>query len=80
MRTLDPNLPLHLIAFVVFVGGGLLFGYLVKWWGLLASVGFAVFLMYAWEFSAAGVTYASVGGLVASGAVVTGALLRRRLQ
>lgn len=64
---------------LIVLGGGLLVGALFRWWGLLVPVGFAVFLMYAWEFYGPAVAYAVIAGGVASAGVVTGALLRRRL-
>ena len=76
----DPYVPLYLIAFAVFVSGGLLIGFALKFWGLLAAVGFACFLAYAWEFDPAGIAYAAIGGGTASGAVVVGSLLRRKLR
>jgi hypothetical protein len=76
----DPYLPLYVIGFAVFVGGGVLVGFVFKWWGLLASIGFPCFLVYAWEFNSEGIAYAAIGGVAASGAVVAGRLLRRRLR
>jgi hypothetical protein len=64
---------------IVLVGGGLLVGFAFRWWGLIASMGFACFLAYAWELSAEGVPYAVIVGVVASCAVVAGSLLRRAL-
>jgi hypothetical protein len=80
LRTIDPYLPLYLLAVAVFVGGGLLVGFVFRWWGLLAAVGFACFLAYGLEFSSEGVFYAVIGGLVSCGAVVVGNLLRRKLR
>jgi hypothetical protein len=71
---------LYLIAFGVFLGGGLLVGFLFRWWGLFASVGFACFLAYAWQLDPVGITYAAIGCAVASAAVVAGALLRRKVN
>jgi hypothetical protein len=61
-------------------GAGLLVGAVLRWWGLIASVGFACFLAYAWEFYSPAVALAVIFGLVVSGGVVAGALLRRRLR
>jgi hypothetical protein len=63
---------------LIVLGGGLLIGVLFRWWGLLVAVGFAAFLMYAWEFYGPAVAYAVIAGGIASAGVVTGALLRRR--
>lgn len=71
---------LYVISLAVLVGGGLLVGLAFRWWGLLASVGFACFLAYAWEFGSEGRAYAAIAGLIASGAVVAGSLLRRALR
>lgn len=70
---------LYLIALVVLGGGGLLVGLVLRWWGLLVSVGFAAFLAFGWEFDPAGVTYALIAGVLASVAVLAGAWLRGRL-
>lgn len=51
-----------------------------RWWGLLASVGFACFLAYAWEFDNTGILYALIAGLVSSVAIVAGNLARRSLR
>jgi hypothetical protein len=80
LRHIDPFLPLYLLAFAVVVGGGLLVGFLFKWWGLLASVGFACFLAYGWEFSSEGVAYPTIAGVLSCGAVVVGSLIRTRAQ
>ena len=71
---------LYLIGLAAFIGGGLLVGFVFRWWGLLAPLGFACFLVYAWEFDPEGITYAVVGGLVACGAVIAGSLLRGRMR
>ena len=55
-------------------------GTLFRWWSLLGPVGFAVFLMYAWEFDELGVAYATIAGGIASAGAVSGVLLRRRLN
>jgi hypothetical protein len=70
---------MYVVAVAVLVGGGLLAGGIFKWWGLLASVGFAFFLAYGWEFSSEGVTYATIAGVVASVAVIAGIAVRRRV-
>jgi integral membrane sensor domain MASE1 len=62
-----------------FSGGGLLVGFIFRWWGLFASVGFACFLAYALEFSGEGILYALIVGMVSSVAI-TGTLTRRRLR
>jgi hypothetical protein len=71
---------LYVISLMVLVGGGLVVGFAFRWWGLLASLGFACFLAYGWEFESEGVAYAIIAGLVASSAVVAGSLLRRGLR
>jgi hypothetical protein len=48
---------------IVLLGGGLLVGLAFRWWGLFASVGFACFLAYAWEFYSPAVAYAVIAGL-----------------
>jgi hypothetical protein len=63
-----------------FSGGGLLVGFLFRWWGLFASVGFACFLAYAWEFDGEGIVYALIVGTVSSVAIIAGNLLRRRFR
>ena len=55
-------------------------GLAFRWWGLIAAVVLACFLAYAWEFGSAGVAYAVIAGLVASGAVVAGSVMRRALR
>jgi hypothetical protein len=61
------------ISLLVLVGGGVVVGLAFSWWGLLASVGFACFLAYGWEFGSEGVAYATIAGLVASGRSSSGA-------
>jgi hypothetical protein len=70
---------LYVISLSVLVGGGLMVGFVFRWWGLIAALGFACFLAYGWELSAEGLTYALIAGFIASSAVVAGSLLRRRL-
>ena len=65
---------------MVLVGGGLLVGFAFRWWGLIAPVGFACFLAYAWEFYSPAVAYAVIAALISSGGVVAGSLLRRALR
>ena len=67
---------LYLIVLLVLLGGGLLVGFAFRWWGLIAAVGFACFLAYAWEFYSPAVAYAVIAGLIASCGVVAGSLLR----
>jgi hypothetical protein len=62
---------------LVLVGGGLLVGLAFRWWGLIAPVGFACFLAYAWEFYSPAVAYAVIAALISSGGVVAGSLVRR---
>ena len=62
---------------IVLVGGGLLVGFAFRWWGLIAPVGFACFLAYAWEFYSPAVAYAVIAGLISLCGVVAGSLLRR---
>ena len=64
---------------LIVLGGGLLVGAPFRWWGLLVPVGFAVFLMYAWESCGPAVAYAVIAGGVTSAGVAAGTLLRRRL-
>lgn len=71
---------LFMISLAVVVGGGLLVGFAFRWWGLIAPVGFACFLAYAWEFYPPAVAYALIAGLVSSCGVVAGSLLRRALR
>jgi hypothetical protein len=71
---------LDLILLFGLVGIGLLVGFIFRWWGLLASVGFACFLVYAWEFDNTGIFYALIAGFVSSVAIVAGNLARRRLR
>jgi hypothetical protein len=69
--------------FLILVGiGGVaaLVGFLFRWWGLLASVGFACFLAYAWEFDELGLYYALLVGMVTSVAVIVGSLVRGSLR
>jgi hypothetical protein len=79
LRTIDPELPTYMLAAAVFLGGGLLAGFVLSWWGLLAAVGFACYLVYATELNPLGIFWALVGGLAACGAVIGGSLLRRRM-
>ena len=51
---------------MVLVGGGFLVGFAFRWWGLIAPVGFACFLAYAWEFYSPAVAYAVIAGLTLS--------------
>jgi hypothetical protein len=69
----------NLLALALLGGCGILIGVIFRWWGLLAPVGFACFLAYAWELDALGVTYAVIAGCLGSVAVVVGALARRAL-
>jgi hypothetical protein len=62
------------------LGGGLLVGFAFKWWGLIASVGFACFLAYSWEFYSPAVAYGVIAGLLSSCGVVVGSLMRRALR
>jgi hypothetical protein len=71
---------LYLLALAVLGGGGLLVGVVLRWWGLLVSVGFAAFLAFGWEFDAAGVSYALIAAVLASAGVLAGVWLRGRLQ
>lgn len=71
---------LYLVALAVLGGGGLLVGVVLRWWGLLVSVGFPAFLAFAWEFDPTGLIYALIAGGLASAAVLAGAWLRGRLQ
>jgi hypothetical protein len=71
------DVALYVISLMVLVSAGLVVGLALSWWGLLASLGFACFLAYAWEFGSEGVAYATIAGLVVSSAVVVGSLLRR---
>lgn len=64
------------LLLLALICGGLVLGLVLRWWGLIACAGFACFLAYGWELSAEGVTYALIAGLIASGAVVAGSLLR----
>jgi hypothetical protein len=73
-------MPFYVVALIVLVGGGFLVGFAFKWWGLIAAVVLACFLAYAWEFGSEGVAYAVIAGLVASGAVVVGSVMRRALR
>lgn len=68
----------YLLPFSVLVGAGLLVGIAVSWWGLIASVGLACFLAYAWELQGEGIAYAFIAGILVSAGVVTGIRLRRR--
>ena len=70
---------LYLLALAVLGGGGLLVGLVLRWWGLLASIGFAAFLAFGWEFGPVGLTYAPIAGVLASAAVLAGVWLRGRL-
>jgi hypothetical protein len=47
---------------------------------LIAPVGFACFLAYGWEFYSTAIVYAVIVGLISSGGVVAGSLLRRALR
>jgi hypothetical protein len=71
---------LYVIGLAALVGGGLLVGLLFRWWGLLASIGFACFLAYAWELDSLGVVYAAIAGAVASAGVIAGSLMRRTVS
>jgi hypothetical protein len=75
-----PNVELYVISLAVLVGGGLLVGFVFRWWGLIAPVGFACFLAYAWEFYSPAVAYAVIAGLISCCGVVAGSLLRRALR
>ena len=75
--TLAPYVWIWVIPIGLPLVGGLIVGALFKWWGLVASLGFAVFLAYQWEFSSEGNTYAAIVGLIASGGVFAGTWLRR---
>jgi hypothetical protein len=77
---IDESVVLYLVALAVLGGGGLLVGVVFRWWGLLVSVGFVVFLAFAWEFDSTGVTYALIAGVLASVAVLAGVRLRGKLQ
>ena len=66
---------LYLIVLLV---GGLIVGFAFRWWGLIAPVGFACFLAYAWEFYSPALAYAVIAGLISACGVVAGSLLRRR--
>jgi hypothetical protein len=69
--------------FLILVGiGGVaaLVGFFFRWWGLLASAGFACFLAYAWEFDEVGLYYALLVGIVTSVAVIVGSLVRGSLR
>ncbi len=68
---------------LVLIGiGGLaaLIGFLFRWWGLLASAGFACFLAYAWELEGEGLYYALIVGLVTSVGVAIGSLTRQSFR
>ena len=69
-----------MISLAVLVGVGVLVVFAFRWLGLIAPVGFACFLAYAWEFYSPAVAYAVIAGLVSSCAVVAGSLLRRALR
>jgi hypothetical protein len=71
---------LYVISLAVLVGGGLLVGLALRWWGLIAPVGFACFLAYAWELYSPAVAYAVIAGLISSCGVLAGSLLRRALR
>ena len=64
----------------VLLGGGLLVGLAFRWWGLIAPVGFACFLAYAWEFNSPAAAYAVIAGLISCCGVVAGSLLRRAVR
>jgi hypothetical protein len=55
-------------------------GFVFRWWGLLASAGFACFLAYAWKFDEVGLYYALLVGIVTSVAVIVGSLGRGWLR
>ena len=71
---------LYVIVGAVVLGGGLLVGFVFKWWGLLLCVGFACFLAYGWELDPLGITYAVLACGVSSTAVIVGALLRGKVS
>jgi hypothetical protein len=73
-------LTLEVIALIVFVGGGLVVGFVFRWWGLIVPVAFASFLIYAWEFDPLGITYALIGGITACLAVAAGTLARGKVR
>lgn len=68
----------YALELAVLAGGGLLVGFVLRWWGLVLTLGGAVFLVYAWEFDSSGVAYAAIAAALASAAVIGGALLRGR--
>ncbi len=67
-------------SLIVLLGGCLLVGLAFKWWGLIAPVGFACFLAYAWEVYSPALAYAVIAGLISACGVVAGSLLRRALR
>jgi hypothetical protein len=69
-----------LILFVGVGGVAALVGCIFKWWGLLASLGLACFLAYAWEFDGEGLCYALIVGIVSSVAVLFGSIVRASLR
>ena len=71
---------LYIISVTVLVGGGVVVGFALRRWALLAPFVLAGALAYGWEFYGPALAYAAIAALVAAFGVLLGIVVRSRFS